>query len=105
MASSNADCECRTDVDRVKMVPIHSQLLILELLERPYSQHLSNSRNPALKIVQELVRKSLIKTYKNEFLQMFRPRLVQGPSEALWAIGLFLSLSPNGDFERQVIRC
>ena len=34
---------------------------------------------------------------------MFRPRLVQGPSESLWAIGLFLSLSPNGDFELQAL--
>ena len=34
---------------------------------------------------------------------MFRPRLVEGPSESLWAIGLFLSLSPNGDFERQAL--
>ena len=34
---------------------------------------------------------------------MFRPRLVEGPSESLWAIGLFLSLSPNGDFERSLI--
>ena len=34
---------------------------------------------------------------------MFHARLVQGPSESLWAIGLFLSLSPNGDFERQAL--
>ena len=32
----NADCECRTCVDGVKMVPIHSQLLILELIKTPY---------------------------------------------------------------------
>ena len=97
-----ADCEYRTCVDGVKTVPIHSQLLILELIKTPYPKLFSNCRNPTLKTVPELVRKSLIKTYKNEFSQMFHARLVQGPSESLWAIGLFLSLFPNGDFEQQV---